>query len=75
MDAFPHHIRPVLRGGEYYRARYFCEGMAVVVRGDVFCFQREEDAEKFRRRFGCVLAETFASGGHNKPRRNERITL
>ena len=34
MDQFPHHIRPVLRGGDYYLARYFCEGLAVVVRGD-----------------------------------------
>ena len=54
MDAFPHHIRPVLRGGDYDLARYFCEGLAVVVRGEVFCFQRESDAERFRRRFGCV---------------------
>ena len=55
MDQFTHHNRPVLRGGDYYLARYFCEGLAVVVRGDVFCFQRQEDAETFRRRFGCVL--------------------
>ena len=54
MDQFPHHIRPVLRGGDYYLARYFCEGLAVEVRGEVFCFRREADAENFRRRFGCV---------------------
>ena len=63
MDQFPHHIRPVLRGGDYYLARYFCEGMAVEVRGEVFCFRREEDAETFRRRFGCVLAEEMFAGG------------
>ncbi len=62
MDAFPHHIRPVLRGGDYYLARYFCEGLAVVVRGEVFCFQRKEDADKFRRRFGCFLTEETSVG-------------
>ena len=53
-DDFPHHVRPVLRGGDYYLARYFCEGLAVVVRGDVFCFASKADAETFRQRFGSV---------------------